>query len=46
MLTETWLSPGDCVALNETCPPGFNYFQKPKISGCRGGLVMFHSEKN
>lgn len=27
MLTEMWLYPGDCVALNEAFPPGFNYFQ-------------------
>ncbi len=40
MFTETWLSPSDGVALNETCLPGFNYFHLPRLSGCGGGLAV------
>ena len=44
MLTETWSSLGDYVALNEACPPGFIHVQKPRTSGRGGGLAVIYRE--
>lgn len=43
MLTETWLNPGDCVALNETCQ-GFNYFQQSRNPGHGVGVAVIHRD--
>lgn len=41
-LTETWHQPEGFLALNEACPPGYQYLEKARLSGRGGGLAVLH----
>ncbi|XP_072571304.1 uncharacterized protein [Paramormyrops kingsleyae] len=43
-LTETWHEPEVFYTLNESCPPGYSYFEKARSTGRGGGLAAIHSQ--
>ena len=43
MITETWLSRcGDEVIIGEICPPGYRFFNQPRLSGNGGGVGLLY----
>ncbi|KAK0142789.1 hypothetical protein N1851_019280 [Merluccius polli] len=43
-LTETWLQGADCNQLVELCPPHYECFNQPRVSGRGGGLVCVYKK--
>ena len=43
-LTETWLQYADCSQLVELCPPHYECFNQPRVSGRGGGLVCVYKK--
>lgn len=42
ILTETWLSQGDCSPLIEATPPDFTHLHQPRLSGRGGGVAVIY----
>lgn len=40
MITEAWLTPGDCVPLVKACPSGFPLLHQPRLTSRGGGVNM------
>ena len=44
MITESWLGPGATASLTEASPPGFSFFNIPRLSGRGGGLAVIYRD--
>ncbi|XP_065809456.1 uncharacterized protein [Labrus bergylta] len=42
IVTETWLTMGDCSPLIEATPPDFTHLHQPRMSGRGGGVAVIH----
>ena len=42
IITETWLSEGDCSPLIEATPPDFTHLHQPRLSGRGGGVAVIY----
>ena len=43
VITEAWLSPGDCVPSVEAHPPGFPFPHRPELTSRAGGAAVIHT---
>ena len=41
-LTETWQEPNEFITLNEAIPPGYEFIDKPCLTGRGGGLAVLY----
>ena len=44
-LTETWIRPGDYLALNEATPPGYSHAHRSRPNGRGGGVATIFDKE-
>lgn len=44
VITEAWLSAGDCVPSVEARPPGFSFLHRPDLTSRAGGVAVIHTD--